>query len=452
MRRRFLRKKRAFVLCCVPFLLVGGMTALRVFENEREIFVGDMKSTVEKKLSELSGLHATLGKLEVGLFQETTLEELSFRLPGERPLMTFRRLQCRKGPQTTKVQFEGGKIFWKGIEVNDLKGRLDVEPTRRALFPAASLEKAVMEGVFQRGGRLKIALERKTPLVFKGDIFLQNFLWGERRLSGSGELFFLIRNKERPWQDFKVKIAWRHLLLEDEPLENIFGALSLSQKTLWVEHLRWGESLSLTGKISLLSPYATQGRLRFLRFGREQLRRFLKDPTHGGIPSFIEGQLFLSGPLGKIRIMGNLVAHEGKIKDTDYEKVIAAFYGHWPIVTVDSRIERKFPEESSVTLTGLVDLGELGKKGFYKTLSLEGADAVVWKGVTLQNPSKETLVFGKDSQTSSVSLKTYLNKGLPHEDEKEEFQVEYKLRKDKSLKLRLKGDEEFMGLEKKASF
>ena len=452
MRRRFLRKKRTLVLCCVPFLLVGGMTAFRVFENEREIFVGDMRGTIEKKLSELSGLHATLGKLEGGFFQETRVEDLSFRLPGERPLMTFHQVQFRKGPKTTKVQFEGGKISWKGMEVNDLKGRLDVEPDRRRLGPAASLEKAVMEGVFQKGGRVKISLERRNPLVFKGDIFLQDFLWGERRLSGSGELFFLIRNRERPWQDFKVKIAWHRLLLENEPLENIFGALSLSEKTLFVEHLRWGQSLSLTGKMSLSFPYVTRGQLRFLRFGREQLKRFLKDPTNGGVPSFVEGQLFLSGPLGKIRIMGNLVAHEGKVKDIEYQRVIVAFYGHWPIVTVDSRIERKFPEESSVTLAGLVDLGELGKKGFYKTLSLEGADAMVWEGVTLQSPSKETLVFGKDSQTSSVSLKTYLNRGLPHEDQKEEFEVEYKLRKDKSLKLRLKGDEEFMGLERKASF
>ena len=77
---------------------------------------------------------------------------------------------------------------------------------------------------------------------------------------------------------------------------------------------------------------------------------------------------------------------------------------------------------------------------------------MVWKGVSFQNPTDETIVFGKGNQTTSVSLKAFLNQDPLVEIREEEFELEYKLREDKSLKMRLRGEEEFLGLEHHLNF
>ena len=435
----------------MPFLLAGGATAFRIFEREREIFVYHMHFLIEKKLSEASGLQVTLGKLGIGVFQETILENLSFARPGEKPFLTLLDCRFQREEKLAKVKFEKGKFSWKGVVLDNLEGRVILEWSRSSPSPAMSLQKATLKGEFRKGGWVKVSLEKINPLVFKGEIVLQNLLWGQRRLSGMGEVVFFVCDSRPPWQDLKMKIAWHSLTLDDEPIETIVSRLTVSKRTFFIEKLQWGNILSLSGKIGLSSPYMTQGRLHFQHLGRGEIKRFLKKDDAGVPPQTMEGQIFLSGPLRKIHLRGNLTAHEGKIKETDYQKIMSTFYGHWPVVTVESRIEREFPKESSITVRGLVDLGELGKKGFYKTVALEGADAVVWKGVILQN-SKETVVFGKENQNSSVTFKTFLNQSLPQEKEEEEFELEYRLRNDKSFKMRFKGDEEFLGLERKTSF
>ena len=452
MRRLLLRKKRTWVLFCTPFLLVGGVTTFRIFDRERELFVHEMHSTVEKRLSEASGFRVRLGKLGIGIFQETVLENLSFSLPEEKPFLIFPSARFQKEEKITQVKFEKGKLSWGGIALGNLGGRILIGRASPSLGPAASLQKAFVEGEFRRGGWLKISLERVNPLVFKGKVVLQNFRWGERRLSGMGDMVFLVRDSQKPWKNLKLKTSWHHLTLDEEPMETIAGGFSVSERTLLADRLRWGDMFSFSGKVTMTPPYPAEGRLRFQRIGRETIRRFLNKEYSGTPPESMEGQIFLNGPLQKIHLRGNLIAYKGKVKETDYEKIISSFYGHWPVVTVESRIEREFPKESSATVRGLVDLGELGKKGFYKTVALEGTDAMVWKGLVFQSPSEETLVFGKENRNTSITFTTFLNQALPQEKEKEEFELEYKLRNDKSLKMRFKGDEEFLGLERKTSF
>ena len=436
----------------MPFLLVGGVAAFRMFGEEREYFVHHMHDLVEKKLSASSGLQVRVGKLGMGFFQETVLEDLSFALPGERPFGILPVARFRKEGAVTKIKFEKGTVSWKGMILDHLEGRIVLEPDDPFLGPASSFQKGLIQGEFRKGGWVKISLEKRNPLVLKGEVVLQNFLWGQKRLSGIGGVVLFIRDRRAPWKRPAIKMAWRHLTLDDKPIEAVLGCLSLEEKTLLIESLQWGNLFSFSGKVGLSSPCPVEGRLSFQNLRREDIQRFLKKDYPGTLPRFMEGQIFLSGPLKKIHLRGNLVAHEGRIKDTDYQKILSTFYGRWPVVTVESRIEREFPKESSATVRGLVDLGELGKKGFYKTVALEGADAMVWKGVVFKNPSEETLVLGKEGRNSSVTFKTFLNQVLPQEKEEEEFELEYRLQNDKSLKMRLKGDETFMGLERKTSF
>jgi len=420
---------------------------------QRDLFLNEIRSFIEGKLSRSLGLEVSFSGFRAGLFQGIVLERLSFHHPQSPFLLSVREVKIRGNRKRLALTFEKGEAVWKGIHFRNLKGQLFLTPDDfERLGPSVLLEHVILEGSLAHLRRAKISLQRENPLVFKGSFSLRDVQWGEKRLSGTGEMVFLIRDGRHPWQDAKVKINTQRLLLEDRPLENVSGHFSLVRKRLLVEQLRWGKLLSLSGEASLVSPYTTEAQIRILHFGDEALRHFFRNPEDKRIPRSVEGQIFVNGPLKTVHLRGHLVAHEGMVKEAPYQSMVNTFQGNWPVVTVESRIEREYPKESYAAVRGIVDLRALGQKGFYKTTALEGADAVVWKGLTLQNPSEETLVFGKNSPTTSVSLKTFLESGQTGGEPTQEFELEYRLQKEKSLKLRLKGEEEFLGLERKLSF
>lgn len=442
MRRRFLRRKRTLLLCSVPFLLAGGISVFHTFEREREIFLHHLKGSVEKQLAHATGLPVRLERLKVGLFQETALGDLSFGTPGHSPYLSIRHTRFRKGEKGIKIEFQGGKLYWKKMALHDLEGEL-------SLMKRSSMQ---LQGTFPEGGRITLEAHTRNPLAWQGRVLLHDFQWGEGHFASSSTAAVLLGDTEFPSRRFKIKVHRSPVFLNNQLLGNIRGRFAVSYGNFFIEKFEGENILSFSGKMSLSSPYLADGRLQLFQLTREKIPNILKDAIPSGTPNRLEGELFLNGPLKKVHLSGHLGAYEGRIKDIDYQRFMSTFQGHWPVVTVESRIERKFPEESYLTVWGVADATQLGKKGFYKTLALEGADALVWEGVSLQTPSQETLVVGKGTPHSSVSLKTFLNQEAPVEKEEEEFELEYRLRKDKMLKMRLKGDEEFMGLERKLSF
>lgn len=451
MRRRLIQKKRTVLLCTLPFLVVGGMTLFRMLAAEREVFLQKVHLFVEQKLSETTGLEVSLGTVRFLTFHDFFVEDLALRLPDGTGSLVLPRAHLHQSKESLKLSFKNGEFFWKGFHLTNLKGEGLLGGAPLGEGPVALLKKVKVEGTFSEKGKVRFSMTRKNLLTFEGNLHIADFRWGERRVSGFGKFFFFIRERKDPWRNGKIKMAWRGLYLQERPLENLFGRFSFTEENFFVERLRWGEALTLSGRTKRLFPHETAARLRFVRLHRKQMEHFVQNPSEKKIPRLIEGELFFRGPLRKAHVSGHLVAHEGRMKDIDYERFHSTFRGQWPVVTIESRIERIFPEESSMTILGLVDLGELGKKGFYKTLSLEEADAVVWKGISLQIPSREAVVFGKGNQKSSVSLKTFLNQE-PLREEAEEFELEYKLRETKRFKMRFKGEEEFLGVEHKLDF
>ena len=452
MRRRFLkRKKRNFVIGLLLVSLLS-LPAYRILEKEKSVFLEDMKLLLEERLSRSLGLTVHFGGFRATLFHGMVFEKVVFQVPNGRPLFQIEKVKIRKNRSALVANIAGGEIFWRGIYLHHLKGRIFLTPDRfERLGPSALLEKVILDGIMGDGHRVKFSLERRNPLVFEGSSVFRDLPWGRWRFSGTASTLFLIRDRARPWQDVKVKLKTRHLFVNEEPLGNVAGNFSWSGRKLLIDYFNWENALFLSGTVWLSHPYPTESKLRF-HLDVNHLHRILRTLDSKELPRRTEGEIFLSGPIGKVHLRGHVVAEEGKIKEMAYQRLASSFHGNWPIVPVESRIERSFPEGSYVAVRGLVDMNLLGKKGFYKNMTLEGADAVTWSGLSLQAPGDETLVLGKSNKTTSVSLKTFLDKGFSNEDNQGEFELEYKLRKQKSLKLRMKGEEEFLGLENKLSF
>ena len=348
-------------MCTVPFLLVGGMTLFKMFEGERDMFLQRTHTFLEEKLSKSFGLELSFGQLRIGNFQEIVLEDLTFKFPEkENFLLMLPRVHLQRRRGATEVSFKEGHFLWGGKKIDRLKGQLFVSLEEPSPGPLALFERVHVEGMFQEGGGIQLTLRKRNLLAFEGKVVLQDFKWGERNFSGTGDILFLIRNRNHPWKDFKVKTIWHHLRLEEVPLDDLVGRFLIAQNTLFIEKLQWGNALSFSGETAFSSPYETSGRLRFLKLEREHLKHFVSPSKK--IPRHVEGQFLLHGPLQKIHINGHLVSYEGRVKDIDYKKLNATLQGNWPIVRVELRVEREFPKESSLTVLGVMDLAELGRK------------------------------------------------------------------------------------------
>ncbi len=454
MRRRLTRKKKTIFLCILPVLLAGGVSLWRGLESQREIWAQEIRLWTGKTLTESLGLETSVGEVRFNALGEVVLEDLTFALPGGGFIRLDRTHLQRERNRYTLI-IKDGKAHWKDVAFSSLKGRIKFEGGTLSAKSPLLPNSVQWEGILDSNrGKVQFSLFRRNPLFFQGKLFFRSLPGEERSFSGSGDLYLLIPNKRPPWRSLRAKLVSRGLEWRGFPLERFFGDVSISEGVFSFRRIAFGKHVSASGRTKLASPFETAAHVQFSEMRREEVEPFVEESFLTQLPQRLKGKLFVRGPLRRLRFNGHGVAYDGVIKrkGIDYKQVNGTFQGEWPILTLESRLERVFPKESFLAVSGLVDLSAFGRKGFYKTLAVEEADAVVWEEMTLQKPSEEEVVFGKGNGTTSVTLKTFLNQGFPAEEEAGELEMDYKLLKDKHLKVRLKGEEEFFGLEHQLKF
>jgi len=430
--------------------MVGGVSVVRMFEHQREYFLREIHTFIEKRLSETLGVEFSLGNLYLRTLQEAVLEDVSFQIPQEKASLFIQRVHLKRHKKGITLILKGGEAVWKEYALQNVTGKIEfVQSLDGSSF---SLKEGAFTGEGKNQNSIEFRINKRNPLAYQAKINVQNFHWVQKRFSGEGTFLLLAKEQHHPWRHLKVKMEWNPVTLGEEiDLSDVHGHFTIHENYLFSEEVHWGELLSYTGETKLSYPFRTEGKLRIPHFDRETLSLFLENTSLS--PEWFGGRFTLSGSLPRIRIHGHLVAHEGEIEDVDYKQVMNVFHGNWPVITVDSRIERKFPEDSYINIRGLLDMNQFGQKDFYKLEEIEGIEGpLVWKGISLENPSEETVIFGKENYTTEVRLKTYLNQNLPAEEESEELDLKYRILNDKNLRMRLRGTEEFWGLEHQINF
>lgn len=166
------------------------------------------------------------------------------------------------------------------------------------------------------------------------------------------------------------------------------------------------------------------------------------------------GKIKVTGPLPQPEVSGKLWSDGGYVDKLNYNLMALNIKGRWPVMDLGgSRINT---DSAQLFINGEVDMNRVKEKNFYDDLTIStDQKVIILEGWEIQRPEAGSSIKGSKNINEDVTInfKAYMNEETWMDDNREdELELEYKLKEDNSLKMKLKKDESFFGAEHKISF
>lgn len=172
---------------------------------------------------------------------------------------------------------------------------------------------------------------------------------------------------------------------------------------------------------------------------------------------YMNGEISVQGKYDKPASDIHISIRDGRIGKFEFNSLIATLKGEGSVLTiVDGRVVK---DDGCLIAHGEIDLARLSDGHAYDNMKVETDQKLaVWEGweITKKIDTSEIRAkkkLGKDDVT--LSFETYANEDLFHgvdDDKENRIGVEYKLDKNESVKMELKEEESFVGMEHKVKF
>lgn len=251
---------------------------------------------------------------------------------------------------------------------------------------------------------------------------------------------------------FVVGRLWsQNSILNYKPFRELEGSFRADDGILSITSLALGDAGNLEGLVYLSHPFLADLTLMINGLDMKDLLVFAKDAEEDAISGRIEGELKVTGPLILPEVKGRFEVTDGNLGQIEYRSMVVNLEGEGNVIAVkDSRIHQ---EEGSLALEGAINLAKANVCEDVVVKSEE--DRVLWQGWDITKPQDAAeLRMGKAvGEDFRIDFKTYLNDELTFANPKgEELSLEYVLTIGDRIKMYLKEDEEFLGLEHRLKF
>jgi hypothetical protein len=246
-------------------------------------------------------------------------------------------------------------------------------------------------------------------------------------------------------------------ILNYKPCGELSMQFTVRKKAIEILGLKWGRTFRMVGKVELEPPYRIE--LIALLDGTklEELAHYVGGGIQNAVAGSIKGRFELEGPLANPASTGHITASDGKLGDIFYDNAVIHLVGKGPMVTVgDSRI---YKEIGYLIVSGEIDFRKLGKRNVFEDIVVKSDDqTIVWEGwdITKGATDDELTLNKRINEELEVGIKASLDaKDKLSGDQASntgEVEFKYRIRDNESLKLQLKDEEEFFGIEHKVRF
>lgn len=247
------------------------------------------------------------------------------------------------------------------------------------------------------------------------------------------------------------KINTQNSILDYKPFRELEGTYQIEDGNLKILSLGLGQDYRLSGMVELQKPFLADLTLIIDGPDMADLLIYARDAKGNALSGRIKGEFRITGPLASPKVKGRVVVKNGSFGEIEYETMVVNLEGDRKIITIkDSCIYQK---EGNLVIDGEI---ELTKANIFEAVKIRSGDErIVWKGWDITKPidSSELKVGKTVGEDFRINFKTYLNDELSNQEtQDDEVSLEYELGKSESIKMMLKGDEEFLGLEHKLRF
>lgn len=457
---RILRKLTIFVLL---------IAALCTFAYaRREMFFQQAKKLIQQNLEKRFPCKVSIGSLRAGFVYGVIVEDLKLEFPKDSSLTVqidqafldynlwsrvFKRARKPSSDEVKEIalNLQGGKLSIGGKEpiLKELQGRIVLED--KVLYfqdITASLVNNPQE-TFKGYGELSqdhLSLTVALNHLKLGEFdILTNFSLDANRksssLSEAGKIYGVFRSYGS--------------VLNERPFPELSSFFEIKDKELHIFSFTLGDSYDLRGVANLEKPYKLDLSLNFYQAALNELVAHF---TLSGPPDFsglVNGFIRITGELPRPWVEGYIEAGKGHVGKLDFVSTEINLKGRYPrIELVDSHIWR---EETSFILEGGMDFStqEIGPVNFVD-IDLIPDKSLVWQGWGVSRGAQDQFHASKniadDIRITFDSLIETDNRSDFGSDYTNELGLEYNFHGDKAIKLRIRGDEEILGIERRMRF
>lgn len=472
----------------------------------------NLKDFAAQKLSRLLDKQINIGKVSGGIFDDVRLHQISVLIPvkDSRPvifLIDSARLNidliqflahraCKNGPKDVKLFFKGGQILLANNYplIKDLSGNVDFQP-QNGSFENVSCDltgkvnllnnfidfKAKASGNKDKinvnslnfadtliffglvdAANNKFLLNTNSHIKLKGDFASKENLCAELRLNhlnlGDTDISTRLEFKGNIIEQDDSRRLAGHIYSSEsvvnlKPINEINLRFSIDRDHLILEHFDWGQNYILLGEVALREPFSTD--LQFM-IDEARMRDLVSLFSYGNqdlIRGIMTADIAINGRLRQLATKGHLEIKDGRMGNIDFERMKVNFRGEGPILYVSkSRVER---EEGDLFLEGSADLRAFGRNIFLKDLKMcADGRTMIWDGwdISKADDAPQLKLEKSVDENLKVKFRTFMNdENLIDQPKKDEWELQYKMGK-KKIKMRLKDQEDFVGLEHKNEF
>lgn len=255
--------------------------------------------------------------------------------------------------------------------------------------------------------------------------------------------------------NFEGEIEAKNLVLNYKPFNDIKASYRVCNGMLEINDLDLGKICYLNGRFALKEPYMVDAIAVTDNVNLEQILAIFNPRYASFIAGTMNSKWEFKGPLEKIRSKVRLEIKKGKVGDMKFEFLSADLKGDGPVIAIDdSRITR---ESGSFTLGGYMDLTRIGKDSFFENLKItEGENTILWDhyNTSKWQDVREFRMQKKIAGDIDIGFKKFVNDDKVDESlwDRDEYELSYNLHPNDSLKVKIRDNQNFFGLEHKDKF
>lgn len=263
-----------------------------------------------------------------------------------------------------------------------------------------------------------------------------------------------IKDEEDRVTGFSGKLLSRDTMLNAAPFMPLRMSFKIEKDALEIRSLRLGNAYEVKGRCSLERPFNADLSLEVNRADIRELANLMKVKNPDVAMGIVNGAFYIKGTFASLFSDGMLESRNGKLGPIEYDMASVRLEGFGPIINiVDSNIRYG---NSNITVDGYVDLRNLAKGELFSGLRVKSdMKRIVWDGWDITKKGKDELSMEKAiSDNVRVGFKTMSRDPISRyydRDNPEELSLKYKMGME-NLKMRLKEDEEFFGIEHNIEF
>jgi hypothetical protein len=262
------------------------------------------------------------------------------------------------------------------------------------------------------------------------------------------------KTQENKFKNIEGNIKTNILILNYTPVENIKGSFIWSGGFLKINELSMGDNFLIRGTVSYNAQESVDLNAEINNLKIEDLSRFKAASRDFVFSGTVNSTIDIKGDLRKPKISVRLATSGGRLQDIQFKPTNLLLYGTYPILTVtEGRINR---EEGYLALDGFIDLRKIKIGRAMEDLVIKSEkETMVWRGWDVVRKEADSEIRLKRAVGDDISLlyKTHIEDGRSSlKRNRDELELKYGISEKRSFKLRLRENEEFIGLENKIKF